>query len=99
MKLKADGTPRKKHIYHQFANEENGWRSLQEVGEMEGISKNRVSQIFSGAMEKLAASVFKDLRGRKPNEKELEAITKDESFGLLVAEVLASTPTQSRQDQ
>lgn len=61
------------------------------IGDELGLSKNRVSQLFTGAMEKIARSVFLDLRDRVPTEKELEAISKDESFQLLVSEQMSST--------
>lgn len=95
MKLKADGTPRKKHAYHSFATAENEWRSLEEVGAIVGVSKNRISQIFSAAMGKIADSVFREIRGRKPTEEELAILLKDDSFTTCVAEVMQSTPARS----
>jgi len=95
MKLKADGTPRKKHAYHSFASSENEWRSLEEVGEIIGVSKNRISQIFTGAMGKIADSVFREIRGRKPTEEELSVLLKNESFTTLVAEVMQSNGDRS----
>ena len=91
MKLKADGTPRKPHAYHSFASKDNEWRSLEEVGQIIGVSKNRVSQIFTGAMGKIADSVFREIRGRKPTEEELAVLLKNESFTTLVAEVMQSS--------
>ena len=91
MRLKADGTPRKPHIYHSFASKDNEWRSLEEVGAIIGVSKNRISQIFSGAMGKIADSVFREIRGRKPTEEELAVLLKDDSFTTCVAEVLLSS--------
>lgn len=91
MRLKADGTPRKTHAYHSFATAENEWRSLEEVGQIIGVSKNRVSQLFTGAMGKIADSVFREIRGRKPTEEELSVLLKNESFTTLVAEVMQSS--------
>jgi hypothetical protein len=96
MKLKADGTPRKPHIYHSFASKENDWRSLEEVGAIIGVSKNRISQIFSAAMGKIADSVFREIRGRKPTEEELAVLLKDDSFTTCVAETMQSSA--ARQD-
>ena len=95
MKTKADGTPRKTHAYHSFASKENEWRSLEEVGAIIGVSKNRISQIFTGAMGKIADSVFREIRGRKPTEEELSVLLKNESFTTLVAEVMQSRSAQS----
>jgi hypothetical protein len=96
MRLKADGTPRKPHVFHSFANDENEWRSLEEVGAIIGVSKNRVSQLFTGAMRTVADSVFREIRGRKPTEEELAVLLKDDSFTTIVAEVMQSSA--ARQD-
>jgi len=90
-RFKSDGTPYKKKYYSSFASNANSWRSLEEVGNIEGISKNRVSMIISKAMEKIALSVLRDIRGHRPTDEELDVISKDESFQLLVAEVMEST--------
>jgi len=90
MKLKKDGTPRKPHVFHSFASTENEWRSLEEVGAIIGVSKNRISQLFTGAMGKIADSVFREIRGRKPTEEELTVLLKNDSFTTLVAEVMQS---------
>ena len=89
--LKKDGTPRKPHVFHSFASKDNEWRSLAAVGALIGVSKNRVSQLFTGAMGKVADSVFRDIRGRKPTAAELAVLLKNESFTTLVAEVMQSS--------
>lgn len=88
---------RKKVKYTAHSSFENGLRSMDSIGTELGLSKNRISQLFAGAMNTVADSVFREIRGRKPNEEELERLSKDESFQLLVSEVMSSM--QSRPDQ
>lgn len=98
MKLKADGTPYNKHRqYTPSASSENEWRSLEEVGKIVGVTKNRISQIIDGAFIKVADSVLREIHKRKPRADELERLSRDESFQTVVAEELAAT--LSTQDQ
>jgi sucrose-6-phosphate hydrolase SacC (GH32 family) len=82
---------RKKVKYSSHPSSDNGWRSMESVGNEIGLSKNRVSQRFTAAMEKIVRSVFLEIRNRAPTDEELDVISKDESFQLLVAEVMEST--------
>lgn len=86
MKTKADGTPRKKHKYHSFASSENDWRTLEEVGQIVGVTKNRIAHIMAHALDKVADSVLREMHGRKPTEEAIAALARDESFTLMVAE-------------
>ena len=86
MKTKADGTPRKKHKYHSFASTENDWRTLEEVGQIVGVTKNRIAHIVSHALHKVADSVLREMHGGKPTEEAVERLARDESFTLMVAE-------------
>lgn len=97
MRLKADRTPRKTHAYHSFATAENEWRSLEEVGEIIGVSKNRISQIIDGALLKVAESVLRDIHGKKPRHETIERLSKNEAFQEQLAQELAAL--QSRADQ
>ena len=93
----ATVSKRKKVKYTAHPSFENGLRSMDSIGAELGLSKNRISQLFAGAMKTVADSVFREIRGRKPNEEELERLSKDESFQLLVSEVMSST--QSNEDR
>ena len=84
--LKSDGTPRKKHKYHSFASSENDWRTLEEVGQIVGVTKNRIAHIVSHSLYKVADSVLREMHGRKPTEEAIAALARDESFTLMVAE-------------
>jgi len=86
MKTKADGTQRKAHKYHTYASEANEWRTLEEVGEIVGVTKNRIAHIMAHALHKVADSVLREMHGRKPTEEEVERLARDESFTLMVAE-------------
>lgn len=91
--INQTATGKKKVIYNRQGGRANdkGWRTLEEIGEIEGVSKNRIHQIINTALEKIASSAFIEMNGRKPNEKELERLSKDESFQLIVSEELAAT--------
>jgi hypothetical protein len=98
--LKSDGTPYKHRKYTSFASGENEWRSLEEVGKIIGVTKNRISQIVDGALIKVADSVLREIHGRKPRADELERLSRDESFQTVVAEELAATlSTQDQSDR
>ncbi len=93
--LKSDGTQRKAHKYHTYASEENEWRTLEEVGEIIGVSKNRIAHIVSHSLHKVADSVLREMHGRKPTEEAVAALARDESFTLMVAEQMELTQSSA----
>lgn len=86
MKTKADGTPRKKHKHHSFASEANDWRTLEEVGQIVGVTKNRIAHIIAHSLHKVADEVLQEMHGRKPTEGAVARLARDESFTIMVAE-------------
>lgn len=84
--------------YTVTAGDENGWMTFQEIGDLEGISMNRVSQIYNGAMAKIAHEVFRSMRGRNPDAKELSLLSKNESLIYAVAEAMQSSEDQQDHD-
>ena len=88
--LKSDGTPYKHRKYTSFSSSENDLRSLEEVGNLIGVSKNRASQLVDKALRKVADSVLREIHRRKPRADELERLSRDESFQTVVAEELAA---------
>ena len=82
-------TGKKKVIYSCHADSDNrSWMSFDEIGKIEGVTKNRASTIFNGAMKKLARHVFLEIRERCPTEKELEELSKNEDFQFAVSDEL-----------
>lgn len=96
-RLKRDGQPVKSRKYNSFASCNNNWKTLEEVGAIIGVSKNRISQIIDGALLKVAESVLLDIHGKKPRQEAIERLSKDEAFQSELAQELAAL--QSRADQ
>ena len=67
-----------------------GAKSYREIAEELGdISYVSVSNILNGAFRKVAREVFLSLNGREPTRIELNNLSRDEAFQLMVADLLS----------
>lgn len=80
--------PRKNVIYQQGIPDDEPWRTLEEIGEEVGVSKNYICQILNGALQKVATQVLWDMHGKAPDPHHVKWLSKDLEFNRAVSDVM-----------
>ena len=68
--------------------EDESYMSLAEIAELEGVTRHRISQIITGAFNKIALSVFKEINSCEPTPQQLKDLAQCEEFQYHVVEEL-----------